>query len=197
MEAEIFRPSPDLGPVVGVHYAGVDRILKKYCVELLFDAIVHQLPGVPAQETEAIGVDSEWPPAGRRGCCPSGRDAESRTNQSGAKKTAASHPSPSILPDYVFFGLLGFFGRESRMRSGRCSSSSSSPTESCLGSATSASRSTIPKAKRTVAYAPSETRGSPFSILFKVIRPMEARSAKIATGIRRRRRASRMSWPSF
>ena len=39
--------------------------------------------------------------------------------------------------------------------------------------------------------------GSPFSILFKVMRLMEARSARIATGIRRRRRASRMSWPSL
>src|SRR5665213_2284396 len=99
--------------------------------------------------------------------------------------------------DFYFQAFSGFFLCESRMRSGRCSSSSSSPTESCLGSATSASRSTIPSAKRTVAYAPSEARGSPFSILFKVIRPMEARSARIATGIRRRRRASRMSCPSF
>src|SRR5262249_31785905 len=49
--------------------------------------------------------------------------------------------------------LLGFldFGCDSRMRCGRCSSSSSSPRESWRASATSASRSTIPSAKRTAA----------------------------------------------
>ena len=39
--------------------------------------------------------------------------------------------------------------------------------------------------------------GSPFSILRKVARLMDARSARIATGMRRRRRASRISCPSF
>ena len=57
-------------------------------------------------------------------------------------------------------------------------------------------RSTIPSTNSTVAHEPSETPGSPFSILFNVVRLMEARSAMAATGIRRRR-ASRMSCPSF
>src|ERR1035438_3075048 len=88
----------------------------------------------------------------------------------------------------VAFGLPAICRRGRRMRSGRCSSSSSRPIASCRGSATSASRSTIPRENRTVAYVPRETPGSPFSALFRVIRLMEARSARIVTGIRRRRR---------
>src|ERR1700682_1124601 len=83
------------------------------------------------------------------------------------------------------------------MRSGRCSSSSASPTESCRASARSPSRSAIPKTKSTVAQAPSETPESPCSTLCKVVLLIEARSARIATGMRRLRRASRMSCPSF
>src|ERR1035437_10087888 len=73
----------------------------------------------------------------------------------------------------VLLGLPGFGRRESRMRAGSFSSSSSRPTASCRGSATSASRSTIPRANRMVAYVPSETPGSPFSALFRVVRLME------------------------
>jgi hypothetical protein len=57
-----------------------------------------------------------------------------------------AHHSAPELP-----GLPGFGARESRMRSGRCSSSSASPTVSWRGSATSASRSAIPRVNSTVA----------------------------------------------
>jgi hypothetical protein len=42
-----------------------------------------------------------------------------------------------------------------------------------------------------------ETLGSPRSTLMKVGLLMEARSAAIAMGMRRRRRASLISWPSL
>lgn len=48
-----------------------------------------------------------------------------------------------------------------------------------------------------VAYVPIDTFTSPFSALYKVIRLIDARSAKISVGMRRRSRASRMSWPSL
>jgi hypothetical protein len=86
---------------------------------------------------------------------------------------------------------------ESLILFGRCSSSSSRPTASCRGSATSASRAAIPRTKRTVTYVPNETPGTPFSTLFSVVRLMDARSAIRATGMRRRRRASRISRPNF
>src|SRR5690348_5782659 len=50
-----------------------------------------------------------------------------------------------------FCGLGGFWGLARRIRSGSCSSSSSRPTASWVGSARSPKRSTIPSAKRTVA----------------------------------------------
>src|SRR5213083_1281972 len=76
--------------------------------------------------------------------------------------------------------------RDSRMRCGKRSSSSSRPTASCRGSATSAKRPDMPSENSTVAYAPAETVGSPFSILFRVILLMEDLCARIATGMRRR-----------
>ena len=89
------------------------------------------------------------------------------------------------------------FRRGNRTRSGRCPSSMASPTASCRASATSANRPAIPSEKRTVAYVPAATPGSPFSTLWRVIRLIDARCAKIATGMRRRRRALRISCPSF
>ena len=82
------------------------------------------------------------------------------------------------------------------MRSGRCSSSSSQPIASCLRVSHVCQALRHSKEKRTVAYALAETLGSPFSTLFKVILLIEARSTMSATGMRRRR-ASRMSWPSL
>jgi hypothetical protein len=55
-----------------------------------------------------------------------------------------------------------------------------------------------PGTKRTVAYIPIATPGSPFSILTRVVRLIETRCAAMAAGKRRRRRrASRMSRPSL
>src|ERR1039457_6376671 len=65
------------------------------------------------------------------------------------------------------------------MRCGRFSSSSCSPTGSFFGAARSPSRSAIPNTKRTVAYIPIATPGSPFSILTRVVRLIEARCAAI------------------
>src|ERR1700721_3117409 len=96
------------------------------------------------------------------------------------------------LLSFVRFGL-----RATRMRCGRFSSSSCRPTGSFFGAARSPSRSAMPSTKRTVAYIPIATPGSPFSILTRVVRLIEARSAAIAAGMRRRRRASRMSRPSL
>ena len=44
---------------------------------------------------------------------------------------------------------------------------------------------------------PRETPGSPFSTLLSVVRLISARSAIVAVGMRRRRRASRRSAPTF
>src|ERR1700723_80680 len=93
---------------------------------------------------------------------------------------------------FVRFGL-----RATRIRCGRFSSSSCRPTGSFFGAARSPSRSAMPNTKRTVAYNPIATPGSPFSILTRVVRLIEARCAAMATGMRRRRRASRMSRPSL
>src|SRR5580704_1384934 len=93
---------------------------------------------------------------------------------------------------FVRFGL-----RATRMRCGRFSSSSCRPTGSFFGAARSLSRSAIPSTKRTVAYIPIATPGSPFSSLTRVVRLIEARCAAMAAGMRRRRRASRMSRPSL
>lgn len=44
---------------------------------------------------------------------------------------------------------------------------------------------------------PTATPGSTFLTLFRVVRTMDARSAMIAVGMRRLRRASRISFPNF
>ena len=97
-------------------------------------------------------------------------------------------------PSLAHFASLRF---GSRMRFGKRSSSREIPTRSCLASARSANRSAIPRTNKTVAYAPAEAPGSPFSTRPSVMRLMSARSAKSAVGIRRRRCASRRSAPSF
>jgi hypothetical protein len=51
----------------------------------------------------------------------------------------------------LLFGFPGLWRTWSRMRWGRCSSSSSSPTSSCFDAAKSAIRSTIPRTKSIVA----------------------------------------------
>src|SRR6202041_3184073 len=93
---------------------------------------------------------------------------------------------------FVRFGLRG-----TRIRCGKFSSSSCRPTGSFFGATRSPRRSAMPNTKRTVAYIPIATPGSPFSILTRVVRLIEARCAAMAAGIRRRRRASRMSRPSL
>jgi len=52
-----------------------------------------------------------------------------------------------------------------------------------LRPARSPSRSAMPSTKRTVAYIPIATPGSPFSILTRVVRLIEARCAAIAAGM--------------
>src|SRR2546430_47834 len=105
------------------------------------------------------------------------------------------HINKSFFVHHLSFERFCF--RATRMRCGRCSSSSCRPTVSFFGATRSARRSAMPNTKRTVAYIPIATPGSPFSILTSVVRLMEARCAAIAAGMRRRRRASRMSRPSF
>src|SRR5437879_5159748 len=101
----------------------------------------------------------------------------------------------SLSVHHLFFVRFG--PRARRMRCGRFSSSSCRPTGSFFGAARSPSRSAMPSTKRTVAYIPIATPGSPFSILTRVVRLIEARCAAMAAGMRRRRRASRMSRPSL
>jgi hypothetical protein len=84
-----------------------------------------------------------------------------------------------------------------RTRCGRRSSSRARPTLSSPGSAIPGRRSKSPRVKSTVAYTPSPTAGSPFSIFARVGRVIRARSATTAMGRRRRRRASRISAPIF
>lgn len=86
---------------------------------------------------------------------------------------------------------------ERRIRSGRRSSSSINPNSSCRISARSARRSAMPRTNNTVAYMPSDTPASPRSTFTSVVLLMDARSAKRAVGIRRRRRASRRSCPNL
>src|SRR5208282_3006077 len=105
------------------------------------------------------------------------------------------HVYESLCVHHLSFVRFGV--RATRMRCGRFSSSSCRPTGSFFGAARSPSRSAIPSTKRTVAYIPIATPGSPFSILTRVVRLIEARCAAMAAGMRRRRRASRMSRPSL
>ena len=74
--------------------------------------------------------------------------------------------------------------RGNRIRLGRCSSSRARPTPSIRASANSSSRTTMPSTNNTVAYAPMETPGSPFSILPSVIRltPAAPRSVPSESG---------------
>src|SRR3989449_3960421 len=105
------------------------------------------------------------------------------------------HVYESLSVHHLFFVRFGL--RATRMRCGRFYSSSCRPTGSFFGAARSPSRSAMPSTKRTVAYIPIATPGSPFSILTRVVRLIEARCAAMAAGMRRRRRASRMSRPSL
>ena len=84
-----------------------------------------------------------------------------------------------------------------RTRWGNRSSRRSSPIPSRVRSARSDMPSCMPRTNRTVAYIPMETPGSPRSILWSVVRLMRARSAIVDARTRRRRRASRISLPSF
>src|ERR1019366_60062 len=93
---------------------------------------------------------------------------------------------------FVRFGLRG-----TRMRCGRFSSSRCRPTGSFFWAAGSLRWADMPSTKRAVAYTPTATAGSPFSSLTRVVRLIEARCAAMAAGMRRRRRASRMSRPSL
>src|SRR5208283_4553340 len=88
------------------------------------------------------------------------------------------HIYESLSVHHLSFARFGL--SDTRMRCGRFSSSSCRPTGSFFGAARSPRRSAMPSTKRTVAYIPIATPGSPFSILTRVVRLIEARCAAIA-----------------
>ncbi len=91
------------------------------------------------------------------------------------------------LPPFLFFSP----------RFGSLSSSRVRPKRSKRASARSPSRSVIPSTNSKLAYPPIDTPASPFSIFLRVLRFRKPRCATSVVDNRRRKRASRMSAPSF
>ena len=184
---ELRKPSTmDLLQVVIQNNAAIDVIERLAPLQLdqrKLDAEVgfNEELNICQREVQTVVVDSE------------------KTGPSGKKWATYKALDKAICPIYTARGLsfVRFGPRATRMRCGRFSSSSCRPTGSFFGAARSPSRSAIPSTKRTVAYIPIATPGSPFSSLTRVVRLIEARCAAMAAGMRRRRRASRMSRPSL
>jgi hypothetical protein len=67
----------------GIHHGGVERVLEEDGVQLVRNAVVHQMAIVPALETQAVGVDTQRPFAsGRR---------RGQSEGKGADEVAPSH----------------------------------------------------------------------------------------------------------
>jgi hypothetical protein len=98
-----------------------------------------------------------------------------KTGPGGKKWATYKALDKAIRPIYTARGLsfVRFGPRATQMRCGRFSSSSCRPTGSFFDAARSPSRSARPSTKRTVAYIPIATPGSPFSILTRVVRLIE------------------------
>ena len=100
-----------------------------------------------------------------------------------------ARPFMCVLRPFLFF--------LARTRFGSLSSSRVRPTRSKRASARSPSRSVIPSTNSKLAYPPIDTPASPFSIFLRVLRFRKPRCAASVVDNRRRKRASRMSAPSF